>query len=37
MAEVVADYTGLQASVPDLPVFVTPIGIALHNRMTEPV
>jgi ethanolamine utilization protein EutJ len=37
MAEVVTDYTGLRASVPDLPVFVTPIGIALHNRMTEPV
>ena len=29
LAEVIADYSGIATSVPDLPVFVTPLGIAL--------
>lgn len=37
MAAVVAEYTGLVTHAPDLPVFVTPIGIALHNRLAETV
>ncbi len=32
MAEVVQDYTGIQTQVPQRPMFVTPIGIALHDR-----
>ena len=32
MAEVVAEITGVHAVVPDHPLFVTPIGIAMHDR-----
>lgn len=34
MAEVVQEYTGIQTTVPDHAMFVTPIGIALHDRIT---
>ena len=32
MAQVVQEYTGIATSVPPHPVFVTPIGMALHSR-----
>jgi ethanolamine utilization protein EutJ len=32
MAEVVQEYTGIKTHVPDRPMFVTPVGIALHDR-----
>ena len=32
MAEVVEEYTGIPTWVPEQPVFVTPIGMAMHNR-----
>jgi Ethanolamine utilization protein EutJ (predicted chaperonin) len=32
MAEVIEDYTGLRTWVPDKPLFVTPIGIAMHDQ-----
>ncbi len=35
MAEVVQRYTGLPTSVPDWPMFVTPLGIALSNQRNE--
>jgi hypothetical protein len=28
----VQEYTGIPTSVPELPVFVTPIGIAMHDK-----
>lgn len=31
MAEVIQDFTGLPTRVPDRPVFVTPLGIAMHD------
>ena len=34
MGEVVQEYTGINAQVPERPMFVTPIGIALHD--TQP-
>jgi len=37
MADVVQEYTGLSTSVPERPLFVTPIGIALHDMQTESV
>jgi len=35
MANVIEEYTGIPASVPDRPVFVTPLGIAMHDREPE--
>jgi ethanolamine utilization protein EutJ len=32
LAEVVEEYTGISSTVPDLPLFVTPLGIALSDR-----
>jgi ethanolamine utilization protein EutJ len=32
MAEVVQEYCGIPTSIPELPVFVTPIGIAINDR-----
>lgn len=32
MAQVVQEYTGISTNVPEHPVFVTPIGMALHSR-----
>jgi ethanolamine utilization protein EutJ len=32
MAEVIQDFTGLPTRVPDRPVFVTPLGIAMHDQ-----
>lgn len=32
LAEVVTEYSGIPADVPERPVFVTPLGIALHDR-----
>jgi len=32
MASVIEEYTGIPTSVPDRPVFVTPLGIAMHDR-----
>lgn len=32
MAEVVSQYTSIPASVPSTPLFVTPLGIALHDK-----
>jgi Ethanolamine utilization protein EutJ (predicted chaperonin) len=31
MDQVIAEYTGLKAIVPGNPLFVTPLGIAMHN------
>jgi len=31
MAQVIQEYTGLPTSVPERPLFVTPLGIALHS------
>jgi ethanolamine utilization protein EutJ len=31
MAQVIEEYTGLPTSIPDRPVFVTPLGIAMHD------
>jgi ethanolamine utilization protein EutJ len=33
MAEVVAEYTGIPTWVPSNPLFVTPLGIALHDSL----
>lgn len=33
MAQVVQDYTGIPTSVPKRPLFITPIGIALHDNI----
>ena len=35
MAAVIADYTGIPTHVPELPVFVTPIGVAMHDLEPE--
>jgi ethanolamine utilization protein EutJ len=35
MADVVAEYTGLPTYVPERPVFVTPIGIAMNDEQVE--
>jgi len=35
MACVIEEYTGIPTSVPDRPVFVTPLGIAMHDRNSE--
>jgi Ethanolamine utilization protein EutJ (predicted chaperonin) len=35
MAGVVTEYTGIPAQVPDRPVFVTPLGIALNDTADE--
>ena len=35
MADVVAEYTGIATSVPERPVFVTPLGIAMHDIPAE--
>jgi ethanolamine utilization protein EutJ len=35
MAEVVEQYTGLPTSIPDRPVFVTPLGIAMNDEPPE--
>ena len=32
IAEVVQDYTGIRAIVPASPLFITPLGIAMHNQ-----
>jgi ethanolamine utilization protein EutJ len=37
MAEVVQEYTGLKTDVPRRPMFVTPIGIALHDHQADRV
>jgi ethanolamine utilization protein EutJ len=37
MAEIVEEYTGIRTQVPDRPLFVTPIGIALHDLQAEKV
>jgi ethanolamine utilization protein EutJ len=34
MAEVVEEYTGLPTYIPDRPVFVTPLGIAMNDAMS---
>lgn len=35
IADVVAEYTGITTSVPERPVFVTPLGIAMHDIPAE--
>ena len=35
MAKVIEEYTGLPTRVPERPVFVTPIGIAMHDQEIE--
>jgi ethanolamine utilization protein EutJ len=35
MAEVIEEYTGLPTRVPERPVFVTPLGIAMHDQESE--
>lgn len=35
MAAVIEEYTGISTSVPDRPVFVTPLGIAMHDLDAE--
>lgn len=35
MDKVIEEYTGLETWVPEFPVFVTPIGIAMHDRGAE--
>ncbi len=35
MARVIEEYTGIPTSVPEKPVFVTPLGIAMHDRNSE--
>jgi ethanolamine utilization protein EutJ len=35
MAKVIEEYTGLPTRVPDRPVFVTPLGIAMHDHELE--
>jgi ethanolamine utilization protein EutJ len=35
MAQIVQEYTGIRTSIPERPVFVTPIGIALHDSLAE--
>ena len=35
MATVIEEYTGIPTSVSDRPVFVTPLGIAIHDQETE--
>lgn len=35
IANVVAEYTGIPAHVPDRPLFVTPIGIAMYDEIPE--
>lgn len=36
MAEVIEEYTGLPTHIPERPVFVTPLGIAMHDQAPEP-
>lgn len=36
MARVIEEYTGLPTSVPDQPLFVTPLGIAMHDNASAP-
>jgi ethanolamine utilization protein EutJ len=35
MAQVIKEYTGLPTYIPELPVFVTPLGIAMHDQAPE--
>jgi ethanolamine utilization protein EutJ len=35
MAEVVEEYTGLPTHIPERPLFVTPLGIAMHDEVSE--
>ena len=35
MAQVIEEYTGIPSHVPDRPVFVTPIGIAMYDEVPE--
>lgn len=35
MAEVVEEYTGLPTYIPERPMFVTPLGIAMHDEVSE--
>jgi len=35
IASVVEEYTGISTYVPDRPLFVTPLGIALHDKTSE--
>jgi len=35
IASVVEEYTGISTCVPDRPLFVTPLGIALHDKTSE--
>jgi ethanolamine utilization protein EutJ len=34
MAKVIEKYAGIATHVPDLPVYVTPIGIAMHDQQS---
>jgi len=34
IASVLEEYTGISTYVPDRPLFVTPLGIALHDKAT---
>ncbi len=35
MAMVIENYTGIKTNVPNLPVFVTPLGIAMHDKQSR--
>ena len=35
IAAVLEEYTGISTQVPDRPLFVTPLGIAMHDRISE--
>ena len=35
MADVVTEYTGLPTFIPERPVFVTPVGIAMNDKPEE--
>lgn len=37
VAAVVEEYTGISTRVPARPLFVTPVGIAMHDQVPEPV
>jgi ethanolamine utilization protein EutJ len=37
MASVLEEYTGISTFVPDRPLFVTPLGIAMHDNIAEPL
>jgi Ethanolamine utilization protein EutJ (predicted chaperonin) len=35
MAQVIEEYTGLPTHIPERPVFVTPLGIAMNDALPE--